>query len=105
MELFSINIATYVGLTCTRVTRHTFLQTNNPLAHEFTTAPQIIEAVVSTPSTPVHSSSGSLDVFVASAGTGGTISGVAKGIKKAHNPDCVVVGVDPVCCLFPYPLI
>ena len=37
-----------------------------------------------------------MDVVVASAGTGGTISGVAKGIKKAHNPDCVVVGVDPV---------
>lgn len=24
------------------------------------------------------------------------MSGVARGIKKAHNPDCVVVGVDPV---------
>jgi len=37
-----------------------------------------------------------VDVVVVGAGTGGTISGVAKGIKKAHNPDCVVVGVDPV---------
>lgn len=25
------------------------------------------------------------------------MSGVARGIKKAHNRDCVVVGVDPVC--------
>ena len=69
---------------------------NNPLAHELTTAPEIIEAVTSTPPTPVHPSSGKVDVVVASAGTGGTISGVAKGIKKAHNPDCIVVGVDPV---------
>ncbi|KAH9995416.1 pyridoxal phosphate-dependent enzyme beta subunit [Russula compacta] len=69
---------------------------NNPLAHELTTAPEIIEAVTSTPSTPVHPSSGKVDVFIAGAGTGGTVSGVAKGIKTAHNPDCIVVGVDPV---------
>ncbi|KAI9459041.1 pyridoxal phosphate-dependent enzyme beta subunit [Russula earlei] len=69
---------------------------NNPLAHELTTAPEIIEAVTSTPPTLGHPSSGKVDVFVAGAGTGGTVSGVAKGIKKAHNPDCIVVGVDPV---------
>jgi len=69
---------------------------NNPLAHELTTAPEIIEAVTSTPPTQAHPSSGKVDVFVGGAGTGGTISGVAKGIKKAHNPDCIVVGVDPV---------
>src|SRR6266851_8231911 len=79
------------------------VQINNPLAHELTTAPEIIAAVMSTPPTPVHPSSGKVDVFVASAGTGGTISGVAKGIKRAHNPDCIVVGVDPVCYLPPYP--
>jgi cystathionine beta-synthase len=72
------------------------IQINNPLAHELTTAPEIIEAVTSTPSTAVHPSSGKVDVVVASAGTGGTISGVAKGIKGTHNPDCIVVGVDPV---------
>lgn len=72
------------------------IQINNPLAHELTTAPEIIEAVTSTPSTLVHPSSGKVDVFVAGAGTGGTVSGVAKGIKTAHNPDCIVVGVDPV---------
>ena len=71
-------------------------QINNPLAHELTTAPEIIEAVTSTPPSLVHPSSGKVDVFVGSAGTGGTVSGVARGIKKAHNPDCVVVGVDPV---------
>ena len=79
------------------------IQIDNPLAHELTTAPEIIAAVTSTPPTPRHPSSGKVDVFVASAGTGGTISGVAKGIKRAHNPDCIVVGVDPVCYLPPYP--
>jgi len=69
---------------------------NNPLAHELTTAPEIIEAVTSTPPSQVHPSSGKVDVFVAGAGTGGTVSGVARGIKKAHNSGCVVIGVDPV---------
>lgn len=77
------------------------LQVNNPAAHELTTGPEIIEAVVSTPSTPEHPSSGKVDVFVAGAGTGGTISGISRAIKKAHNPDCTIVGIDPVrlCCL------
>ena len=69
---------------------------NNPLAHELTTAPEIIAAVTSTPSTPTYPSSGKVDVVIAGAGTGGTITGVARGIKKAHNKDCIVVGVDPV---------
>jgi len=72
------------------------LQVNNPLAHELTTGPEIIEALVNTPSTPEHPSSGKVDVFVAGAGTGGTITGIAKAIKKTHNKDCQVVGVDPV---------
>lgn len=76
---------------------------NNPLAHELTTAPEIIEAVTSTPRSLVHPSSGKVDVFVAGAGTGGTVSGIARGIKKAHNPDCVVVGVDPVGSLLASP--
>jgi cysteine synthase len=49
-------------------------------------------------------------VFIAGAGTGGTISGVSRAIKKtshlkgahsateAHNPKCIVVGIDPVRC-------
>jgi len=68
---------------------------NNPLAHEYTTGPEIIEAVVSTPSTPSKASSEKVDVMVAGAGTGGTITGVSRAIKKTHNPDCIVVGVDP----------
>ncbi|KAG8894240.1 cystathionine beta-synthase, partial [Tulasnella sp. 403] len=69
---------------------------NNPLAHEYTTAPEIIHAVTNTPSTEERPSSGKVDVLVAGAGTGGTISGLSKAIKTTHNADCVVVGVDPV---------
>ena len=35
--------------------------------------------------------------MVAGAGTGGTITGVSRAIKKTHNSDCIIVGVDPVC--------
>ncbi|KAI0091671.1 cystathionine beta-synthase [Irpex rosettiformis] len=68
---------------------------NNPLAHELTTGPEIVNAVVATPSTPTKPSSGKVDVFVAGAGTGGTITGISRAIKKTHNPDAIVVGVDP----------
>ncbi|TFK51789.1 PALP-domain-containing protein [Heliocybe sulcata] len=68
---------------------------NNPLAHELTTGPEIIEAVTATPSTPEHPSSGKVDVMVAGAGTGGTVTGIARAIKKSHNKHAIVVGVDP----------
>ncbi|TRM65592.1 tryptophan synthase beta subunit-like PLP-dependent enzyme [Schizophyllum amplum] len=68
---------------------------NNPLAHELTTGPEIIEAVVNTPSTPLQPSSRKVDALVAGAGTGGTISGISVAIKKTHNTSCIVVGVDP----------
>jgi cystathionine beta-synthase len=38
---------------------------------------------------------GKVDMVVISAGTGGTITGVAKRLKE-HNPDIQIVGVDPV---------
>lgn len=69
---------------------------NNPLAHELTTGPEIIAAVTSTPSTTAHPSSRKVDAFVAGAGTGGTLSGVSRAIKKTHNKDAVIVAVDPV---------
>ena len=105
MASFSINIATYVPLAYIHLmTTHVVTcKPNNPLAHELTTAPEIITAVTSTPSTPAYPSSGKVDVFVAGAGTGGTVTGVARGIKKAHNKDCIIVGVDPVRRLFPSP--
>ncbi|SNX84518.1 related to CYS4 - cystathionine beta-synthase [Melanopsichium pennsylvanicum] len=38
-----------------------------------------------------------VDVFVAGVGTGGTISGIASRLKRPdHNPDCYVLGVDPI---------
>ena len=71
------------------------LKVNNPLAHEYTTAPEIIEAIVNTPSTSSNPSSGLVDAFVAGAGTGGTVTGASRSLKK-HNHDCAIVGVDPV---------
>ena len=69
---------------------------NNPLAHELTTGPEIIAAVTATESTHSKPSSGRVDVMVAGAGTGGTITGISRALKKTHNPKCVVVAVDPV---------
>ncbi|TFY53196.1 hypothetical protein EVJ58_g9583, partial [Rhodofomes roseus] len=62
---------------------------NNPLAHELTTGPEIIEAVVSTPGTAEHPTSGKVDALIAGAGTGGTITGLSRAIKKAHNKSCI----------------
>lgn len=56
---------------------------DNPLAHELTTAQEILEQC-----------NGKLDAVVLTAGTGGTITGIARGIKKVL-PNCLVVGVDP----------
>jgi cystathionine beta-synthase len=72
---------------------------NNPLAHEYGTAPEIIHAITATPSTEKRPSSEKVDVIVAGAGTGGTVSGLSKAIKTSHNPNCVVVGIDPVSSL------
>lgn len=38
---------------------------------------------------------GKVDMAVISAGTGGTITGVARRLKE-HNPNCVIIGADPV---------
>lgn len=75
---------------------------NNPLAHEHTTGPEIIEAVTSTPSTPQKPSSGKVDVLIAGAGTGGTVTGLSRAIKKTHNKQCIIVGVDPVSTPLPH---
>ncbi|KAF8141544.1 pyridoxal phosphate-dependent enzyme beta subunit [Boletus edulis] len=70
-------------------------QPNNPLAHEYTTGPEIIDAVTSTPSSPLWPSS--------MKGTGGTITGISRALKKTHNPDCIVVGIDPVGSILAFP--
>ncbi len=56
---------------------------SNPLAHEEGTGREIIDQC-----------QGKLDAVVMTAGTGGTISGVAKVIKR-EVPGCKVIGVDP----------
>ncbi|MDX2089635.1 MAG: cystathionine beta-synthase [Kofleriaceae bacterium] len=56
---------------------------SNPLAHEEGTGREIIEQC-----------EGKLDAIVMTAGTGGTITGVARVIKR-EIPNCKVVGVDP----------
>ncbi len=56
---------------------------DNPLAHELGTGREIIDQC-----------GGKLDAVVMTAGTGGTISGVARVIKR-ELPKCQVIGVDP----------
>ena len=56
---------------------------NNPLAHELGTAEEIWEQT-----------GGRVDAVVAGAGTGGTITGIAKGLRK-HNKDVKVIAADP----------
>jgi cysteine synthase len=55
----------------------------NPEIHRRTTAPEILAAL-----------DGSVDVFVAGVGTGGTITGVGE-VLKDRNPRCRVVAVEP----------
>ncbi|KZV99992.1 pyridoxal phosphate-dependent enzyme, beta subunit [Exidia glandulosa HHB12029] len=62
---------------------------NNPLAHELGTGPEILAAVAT-----LDNSSKTVDVCVAGAGTGGTVTGVSRALK-ASNKDCVIVAVDP----------
>ena len=64
---------------------------DNPLAHYHGTAEEILEQT-----------GGKLDIFVAGAGTGGTISGTAKRLKEVL-PNLKVVGVDPVGSLLAGP--
>ncbi len=56
----------------------------NEIAHYETTAVEILEDM-----------NYQIDMIVAGAGTGGTITGLARQIKK-HCPKCDIIGVDPV---------
>lgn len=55
----------------------------NPAAHERTTAEEIW-----------HDTDGQIDIIVAGVGTGGTISGTARGLKH-HNPAIKAFAVEP----------
>ena len=56
---------------------------DNPLAHEYGTAEEIWTQT-----------EGKITAVVAGAGTGGTITGLARGLRK-HNPKVKVVAADP----------
>lgn len=60
-----------------------FINECNPLAHMLTTAPEII-----------RDTEGVLDIFVATAGTCGTVIGTGRALKK-FNPDIKIVAVEP----------
>lgn len=62
---------------------------HNPQAHEFGTGAEIVEQVVND-----GKGSGKVDVFIAGAGTGGTLTGCSRAVKK-HNPDSKVIAIDP----------
>lgn len=57
---------------------------NNPLAHEIGTGEEIWDQT-----------DGKLNMVVAGAGTGGTITGISKALKR-HNSDIKIVAADPL---------
>ena len=60
-----------------------FVNPANPAIHKKTTAQEIWE-----------DTDGNVDIFVASVGTGGTLTGTGAGLRE-HNPDVKIVAVEP----------
>lgn len=60
---------------------------NNPLAHELGTAEEIC--------TQTDKVEGRLAAVIAGAGTGGTITGISRGIRKHHGQDVKIIAADP----------
>jgi cysteine synthase len=61
-----------------------FENPNNPAAHRATTAREILHAMRDL----------SIDAFVAGVGTGGTVSGVGRALRRERR-ECRVIGVEP----------
>jgi cysteine synthase A len=62
---------------------HQFKNQANPAAHEATTGPEIW-----------RDTGGRIDAIVSAVGTGGTITGVTRFIRR-HNPDFLAIAVEP----------
>lgn len=60
---------------------------NNPLAHELGTAEEIVAQTAKV--------EGNLAAVVAGAGTGGTVTGIARGVRKHHGTKVRIVAADP----------
>ncbi|EMF10920.1 PALP-domain-containing protein [Sphaerulina musiva SO2202] len=71
-----------------------FENTANYLAHQNSTGPEIYRQTCCSPGSGSSGKGGGLDVFIAGAGTGGTISGVALYLKPLL-PDLRIVLADP----------
>ncbi|KAJ2882117.1 cystathionine beta-synthase, partial [Coemansia aciculifera] len=63
----------------------------NPVAHYDGTAEEILRAC-----------NNQLDMLVVGAGTGGTLTGIARKIKE-RCPECLIVGVDPIGSILAQP--
>ena len=62
-----------------------FENPSNPACHKATTAQEIW-----------NDTDGKVDVFVAGIGTGGTLTGVAEGLRE-HKPGIEIIGIEPDC--------
>jgi cystathionine beta-synthase len=64
-----------------------YVNPNNPLAHELGTAEEICDQISKV--------EGRFAALVAGAGTGGTITGLSRGIRKHHGSDVKIIAADP----------
>jgi cysteine synthase A len=61
-----------------------FENPNNPLAHEFGTGPELLEQIP-----------GPISAFVAGVGTGGTLTGVGRVLRRKFGKDVKLIAVEP----------
>ncbi|KXG52038.1 Tryptophan synthase beta subunit-like PLP-dependent enzymes superfamily [Penicillium griseofulvum] len=95
MSLEKEQILKALGATVTEIPNSFILNqyTNpeNPAAYEFGTAEELW-----------HQTEGQVDVVISGAGTGGTVTGIARGLKK-HSKDILIVAADPLGSILAQP--